>query len=41
LHRRITGAHFSQYGFGRNAAVHDPNAPRTAVLVLDFIKECP
>jgi hypothetical protein len=37
--RRIGLAHLLQHRFGRNAAVHHPDAPRLAVLALDTIKK--
>ena len=41
LHRWIAVAHFGQHGLGRHAAIHDPDPPRLAVLLLDLAQEHP
>lgn len=35
LHRWITRAHLLQHLFGGDAAIHQPNPPRLAVLAFD------
>jgi hypothetical protein len=36
VNRRIARPHLGQYRLGRNAAIHDPDAPGLAVLPLDL-----
>jgi hypothetical protein len=39
LHRRIGRTHLGQHGLGRHAAVHQPDAPRLAILPLDALEK--
>ena len=41
LHRRVAAAHFRQHRFGGDAAIHHPDTPRAAVLLLDLGQEHP
>ena len=38
LHRRIAAAHLGQHLFGRDAAIHHPDPPGLAVLLLDLAR---
>ncbi len=41
LHRRVTGAHFSQHRLGGHAAIHHPDPTRFPVLLFDLAQEHP
>lgn len=44
MHRRISGAHLCQHSFGRDAAIHQPDAACLAIQTLDAgqeVAQCP